>query len=277
MARSPRRKPSRKTKKSPRPRKASPKELKHGYGWVPDLPDQRDFLYRAIRPAPGVVPHEVDLRPDCSPVEDQGNLGSCTANALVGALEFLEKKDSKPVKDLSRLFVYYNERVIEHSVKTDSGAMLRDGIKTLAKEGVCTEKTWPYIISKFAVKPSKKCYKEGLSYTITSYHRILTLDEMLGCLADGYPFVFGFSVYESFESAEVAKTGVVPMPAQGERVLGGHAVLAVGYSESTKRFLVRNSWGPGWGEAGYFTMPYEYLSNRDLSDDFWTIRAGGNL
>jgi C1A family cysteine protease len=278
MARSPRRKISR-AKKTRRPvrRTPKPKDTRHGYGWVPDLPDQRDYLYRAIRPAPTVLPHDVDLRPTCSPVEDQGNLGSCTANALVGALEFLEKKNGKQVTDLSRLFIYYNERVIEHTVKTDSGAMLRDGIKTLTKDGVCTEKRWPYVIRKFAVKPTPRCYKEALSHTITSYHRILTLEEMLACLAEGYPFVFGFTVYESFESAEVAQTGLVPMPTQGERVLGGHAVLAVGYSESTRRFIVRNSWGTGWGDAGYFTIPYEYLSNRDLSDDFWTIRAGGDL
>ncbi len=273
MARSPRRKSSRKVaRRKPTPRPSS--KPVHGYGWVPDLPDQRDFLYSAIRMAPTVLPHDVDLRSLCSPIEDQGNLGSCTANALVGALEFLELKEKKPLVDLSRLFIYYNERVIEHTVKTDSGAMLRDGIKTLAKQGVCSEKLWPYIISKFAVKPTAKCYKDAATHTITSYHRILTLDEMLSCLAEGYPFVFGFTVYESFESEEVAKTGTVPMPQPGERVLGGHAVVAVGYDEGTKRFLVRNSWGTGWGVAGYFTMPFNYLSDRNLSDDFWTIRAG---
>ena len=197
MARAPRRKSTRKAARRKSP-PAAAKKVVRGYGWVPDLPDQRDFLYRAIRVVPPVLPHQVDLRPSCSPVENQGNLGSCTANALVGALEFLENKNKKPFADLSRLFVYYNERVIEHTVKTDSGAMLRDGIKTLAKQGVCKEKTWPYIVSKFAVKPAAKCYKEAALHTITSYHRILTQDEMLECLADGYPFVFGFTVYESF-------------------------------------------------------------------------------
>ncbi len=273
MARAPRRKSTRKAARRKSPPAASKKVIR-GYGWVPDLPDQRDYLFRTIRVVPPVLPHQVDLRPSCSPVENQGNLGSCTANALVGALEFLEIKNTKSFFDLSRLFVYYNERVIEHSVKTDSGAMLRDGIKTLAKQGVCMEKTWPYIISKFAVKPVAKCYKEAASHTITSYHRILTQDEMLECLAEGYPFVFGFTVYESFESPEVAQSGIVQMPQQGERVLGGHAVLAVGYDDATKRFIVRNSWGPDWGMGGYFTMPFEYLTARNLSDDFWTIRAG---
>ena len=254
---------------------AKGKSGRRGYGWVPDLPDQRDYLYRVVRRIPRTLPKSVDLRSFCAKVEDQGALGSCTANALAGALEFLEKKDNVPFVDCSRLFIYYNERVIEHSTKSDSGAMIRDGIKTLAKQGVCPEKTWPYVISKFTVKPPAACYKEALTRQITSYHRILTLDEMRTCLAEGFPFVFGFTVYESFESSQVAKTGVVGMPKPGERVLGGHAVLAVGYDDGKKSFTVRNSWGTGWGMKGYFTIPYGYLADRNLSDDFWTIRRGG--
>ena len=244
------------------------------YGWVPDLPDQRDYLYKAIRRAPARLPKSVNLRSTCSKVEDQGELGSCTANALAGALEFLEDRNKVKFVDVSRLFIYYNERVIEHSVKFDNGAMIRDGIKTLAKQGACTEKKWPYIISKFTVKPTAACYAEALNRQITSYHRILTLAETKACLAEGFPFVFGFTVYESFESATVAKTGIVNMPKANESVVGGHAVLAVGYDDAKKRFIVRNSWGIGWGQKGYFTMPYDYLSDRNLSDDFWTIRAG---
>jgi C1A family cysteine protease len=247
------------------------------YGWLPDLPDQRDVLYTAIRAVPKKLPKKTDLRPQCSPVEDQGNLGSCTGNALVGALEYLEIKDNKKFADLSRLFVYYNERVIEHTVKTDAGAMIRDGIKSLKKYGVCTEKKWPYVVSKFATKATKACYKEALDHQITAYQRIATLDQMRACLAEGFPFVFGFSVYDSFESQSVAKTGVVKMPKPGERLLGGHAVLAVGYDDEAKRFTVRNSWGTGWGQKGYFTMPYDYLSDRNLADDFWTIQAGEQM
>jgi C1A family cysteine protease len=245
-----------------------------GFGWVPDLPDQRDFLFRSLRRVPLRLPGAVDLRPGCPPVEDQGDLGSCTANALAGAVEFLEQKNRLALMDVSRLFIYYNERVIEHTTQSDSGAMLRDGIKTLVKQGVCSETRWPYLVSRFTRKPSPACYQEALRHQITSYHRILILDEMRTCLADGFPFVFGFTVYERFQSPQVARTGLVSMPRKGERAVGGHAVLAVGYDDAEKRFIVRNSWGTRWGLRGYFTMPYEYLADRNLSDDFWTIRRG---
>jgi len=245
---------------------------KQGYGWVPDLPDQRDVLYGAVRPVPAKLPPSADLRSLCSPVENQGDLGSCTGNAIAGAVEFLERKSNMRFVNVSRLFIYYNERAIEHTVKSDSGAMIRDGIKTVVKQGVCSERKWPYVISKYAVKPPVACYQDALEHQVTSYQRILTVDEMRACLAQGFPFVFGFTVYESFESQQVAHTGIVPMPDQGERSVGGHAVLAVGYNDADRRFLVRNSWGAGWGMKGYFTMPYDYLSNRNLADDMWTIR-----
>ncbi len=274
------RKTSRVTKKVVKVKRRShslPKLGKPGYGWLADLPDHRDFLFDQIRPEIAVLPPVVDLRPSCPPVENQGQLGSCTANALVGGLEFLELKDGLKLVDLSRLFIYYDERVIEHTVKSDSAAQIRDGIKTLAKQGVCPEKEWPYNIVKFAVKPTDVCYKDALQHEITSYHRILTLDDMRICLAGGFPFVFGFTVYESFESQQVAQTGIVDMPKPGEKVLGGHAVLAVGYDDSQQRFIVRNSWGASWGQNGYFTIPYGYLSDRNLSDDFWTIRRGSDM
>jgi C1A family cysteine protease len=247
------------------------KLIKHSYGWSPDLPDHRDYLFTATRRAVAKLPSSVDLRPGCPPVEDQGALGSCTGNAIVAALEFLELKDNLPLVDLSRLFVYYNERVMEHTVKSDAGAQIRDGIKSVAKQGVCSEAKWPYLISKFAVKPSPACYKEALKHRVVEYHRLSTLVDMRACLAEGYPFVFGFTVYESFESQQVAKTGTVPLPRKNERVLGGHAVLGVGYNDRQKRFIVRNSWGTGWGKQGYFTMPYAYLANPDLASDFWVV------
>jgi C1A family cysteine protease len=249
------------------------KRINSWYGWLPDLPDQRDKMYAAIAAPPRKLPAAVNLRSGCSEIEDQGRLGSCTANALAGNLEFLEKAAGMPAPDLSRLFIYYNERVIEGTVAQDSGAQLRDGIKSLVKQGVCAEATWPYVIAKFAARPPAACYREGLKHQITSYHRIATLPEMKMCLAEGYPFVFGFTVYESFESPAVAKTGMLNLPGADERPVGGHAVMAVGYDDATHRFLIRNSWGAAWGMQGCFTMPYDYLDNRNLSDDFWTIRA----
>lgn len=243
------------------------------YGWVPDRPDFRDKLYSTIAAPPPKLPSRVDLRAGCSPVEDQGQLGSCTANALVGALEFLEKKAGKTVTDLSRLFIYYNERSMEGTINEDSGAAIRDGVKSLVNLGVCTEKRWPYTLSKFTQKPPAACYKEATKHEVLSYHRILSLQEMKQCLAEGYPFVFGFTVYTAFESATVAKTGQLNLPKSGEKSLGGHAVCAVGYDDATQRVLVRNSWGADWGQEGYFTMPYAYISNTNLADDLWTLRA----
>ena len=245
------------------------------YGWIRDLPDQRDFVYSIEKLRR--IPSSVNLSNGCSLVEYQGNLGSCTAQALAGAMEFLEKKEGVKFEDFSRLFIYYNERVIQHTVESDSGATLRNGIKTLKKQGVCSEKIWPYRIKKFRTKPSKNSYADALDHTISVYRRITSLNDMKGCLASGFPFVFGFSVYESFESEAVSRTGIVPMPSAGERVLGGHAVMAVGYDDGTMRFLVRNSWGSGWGMDGYFTMPFQYLANPNLAADFWTISRAENI
>ncbi len=245
------------------------------YGWLPDLPDHRDKFYAELSlvAPPQKIPSHVDLRAHCSPVEDQGELGSCTANALAGNLEYLKKQHLKKVINFSRLFIYYNERVIEHTVNTDSGAMIRDGIKTLVKLGACPESEWPYDVSVFTHKPPAKAYTDALKYQVTSYYRLVSLQEMKQTLANGYPFVFGFSVYESFESDLVVQEGIVPMPAQGERLLGAHAVMAVGFDEAKQVFIVRNSWGVAWGQKGYFTIPYAYLANRNLSSDFWTIRG----
>jgi C1A family cysteine protease len=244
------------------------------YGWVPDLPDARDYMYAAPVEMMAKLPSKVDLRPNCPPVYDQGQLGSCTGNAIAGAVQFdREKQKLKPDFVPSRLFIYYGERVIEGTVNSDAGAQIRDGIKVVAKQGVPPETDWPYDITKFADKPPPKAFTDALKDLAVSYSRVAqNLGQMKGCLASGFPFVFGFTVYDSFESQQVAQTGVVPMPASGESVLGGHAVVAVGFDDGQQRFIVRNSWGTGWGMQGYFTIPYAYLTDTGLASDFWTIR-----
>lgn len=245
---------------------------KRMYGWRPDLPDHRDHLYSA--PLAGVVlPAKVDLRSGCPPVYDQGQLGSCTANAIAGALEYDQIKQGLPEATPSRLFIYYNERVMEHSVSEDAGAEIRDGVKSVNKQGACAESLWPYDISQFTKKPSVTCYSAAKAHRTVSYQRVMqNLTQMRACLASGSPVIFGFTVYESFESQQVANTGIVPMPGHNESVLGGHAVLCVGYDDSTQRFIVRNSWG-AWGDKGYCYMPYAYLLSHSLASDFWTIKT----
>jgi C1A family cysteine protease len=243
------------------------------YGWVPDLPDGRDLLYAAPPKPLDKLPQRVDLRPKCPPVYDQGELGSCTANAIGAALQFDQIKQRRKDFIPSRLFIYYNERTIEGTINSDSGAMIRDGIKSVAKQGSCREDNWRYDIERFREKPPRSCYAEAKQNQAIRYFGIAQrLGQMKGCLAEGYPFVFGFVVYDSFESRKVAETGHAPMPGAKEEPLGGHAVLAVGYDESKQWFIVRNSWGSRWGMRGYFTLPYPYLTQPSLTRDFWTIR-----
>lgn len=250
--------------------------MKRKYNWRPDKPDIRDWKFSTEHRELIKLPPSVNLSPICPPIFDQGQLGSCTSQALAGNLDYLEERNNetnpKAYTDLSRLFIYYNERVIEGTTKQDAGAELRDGIKALVKYGTCPESLWTYTNKNLFKKPTTAAYKAALNSKITSYSRITTLDDMKNCLAAHYPFVFGFTVYDYFESDEMAKKGILKMPKASESVLGGHAVLCVGYNDKTKRMLVRNSWGKDWGLGGYFWMPYEYISNTNLADDMWSIR-----
>jgi C1A family cysteine protease len=248
-------------------------EIQH-FGWIPDLPDQRDYQYAAPIAAIGPLPSNIDLTSECPAIYDQGQLGSCTANAIAGAIQFEQiKQQLAQIFTPSRLFIYYNERVMEGTVNSDSGAQIRDGIKSIGSLGDCPEDMWPYNIANFAEKPSDGCYQTALQHKAILYQRVVRdLIQMKGCLASGYPFVFGFTVYESFESQQVAQSGHASMPQHGEKVIGGHAVMAVGYDDTNQWFIVRNSWGANWGMQGYFTLPYAYFTSRNLSSDFWTIR-----
>lgn len=240
------------------------------YGWIPQLPDQRD--YKMSFDTPVKLPSIVDLRSQMPPIYDQGQLGSCTANGIGAAIGYEHMKQFGQDLMSSRLFIYYNERVIEHSIKSDAGAQIRDGLKVVNKYGVCPESEWEYDISKFKSKPPPKCYLDALKDRVVKYEQVKqNLNQMKICLSYEVPIIGGFAVYESFESKEVSETGEVPLPNYDEAQLGGHCVLIVGYDDHNNHFIVRNSWGTSWGDKGYCYMPYEYWTNPGLSSDFWQI------
>jgi C1A family cysteine protease len=251
------------------------KRNKRKYGWIRDLPDHRDLF--AQFPNWNALPEtkNVDLRetgniPD---IYDQGSLGSCTAQAIAGAFEFDIRKQKCPEYFTpSRLFIYYNERVIEGTVEEDSGASIRDGIKVIHKLGVPTEKEYPYDISRFQVQPSMSVYMNAQKHKSVKYRRVPQNNSILSAMVLGYPVAFGFSVYEHFQSPDF--DGILKVPGKHERLLGGHAVLLCGYRTLEKghiQFLVRNSWGTEWGLDGYFWMDYAYVMDPNLCSDFWII------
>lgn len=240
------------------------------YGWKPQLPDIRDHKFSLATPIH--LPAVVDLRHKDCPIKDQGQLGSCSANAIGGMYEFDLMRNGHHSFVVSRLFIYYNERLLENTVDSDAGAFLRDGLKVMKKYGVCHETSWAYDVLQFATKPSADCYRQATDHMVTIYSAVgQDLISMKSCLATGKPFVIGFSVYDAFESAEVAATGILNLPTASEKLLGGHAVKVVGYDDNKKHFIVANSWSTSWGDKGYFYIPYDYLTNPNLASDFWTI------
>jgi C1A family cysteine protease len=221
------------------------------------------------------LPSSLDLSagPDMPPIYDQGQLGSCTGNAISGAVDFENHKQDGSFLTPSRLWVYYQERVIEGTVEQDAGAQIRDGMKAIANLGVCPETDWPYDITTFAQAPPQKDYTDALKDKVIKYQAVTQdLFALKSVLANGMPVVFGFTVYASFESQAVATSGIVPMPSPSENVVGGHAVVLVGYNDAVDRFRVRNSWGTGWGQNGYFELPYLYVTSGSLASDFWVVQ-----
>ena len=243
--------------------------MKHRYGHIKDVRDKRDLVHPG-KALLARLPSKVDLRLKMAPVFDQGDLGSCTANALVGLREYMAGI-TVIESELSRLFLYWQERYLEGTVGSDSGAQIRDGMKALASIGVCPEADDPYDVSAFTATPSPKATFDAASFRISVYQRIASLGAAKAALAARDPVVFGFDVYESFESDKVANTGIMPMPKKREEFLGGHAVLAVGYDDSKNWLIVRNSWGSGWGDKGYFYMPYAVFTK--YFSDAWMATA----
>jgi C1A family cysteine protease len=253
-------------------------KLPYRLGLKHDRPDSRDYHFRVQFRLPSTLPPSVDLTSKCPPPLDQGNLGSCTANALAKSVAFLEGNPSIP---LSRLFIYWNERNIEGTTSGDDGAELRDGIKSLADQGVCREDEWPYDISQFATKPQTFCYQDALQHTITQYHRLDNLQDMKACLAMGFPFPFGTDLFSSAMADDVAATGIIPMPSLWERIkgpVGGHALLACGFDDSTGLVKFSNSWvkpdGVLWGDQGYGTLKYDYVQS--YVSDAWVVLQDAN-
>lgn len=270
-------------------------------GWIPDTPDIRDHLYRvAVKGEPSIpaapsfwarlpllfpclagtkspYPTKVDLREPASPqmwpgIFDQGTLGSCVANAWSAAMYYALAKEHAPLI-LSRLFLYYNAR---GGIAEDTGTTIREGIKSVANLGDCKETTWPYDLSKWTLKPAPAAFSEAIKRKQIEYSRLVTLDDMLHCLAGGFPIVYGMSVYGPFEELD-GRHFVLPMPSPADEYLGGHALCIVGYDRTAKHFIVRNSWGTDWGQNGYFMLPFAYATDTNLADDFWTVRTIPNV
>ena len=236
------------------------------YGWHPSLKDKRN---RKFLRAPVALPATVDWTSKLPPCYDQGDMGSCTANAIAGAVQFLQAMKPEPLVMPSRLFIYYNERMVEGTVDTDAGAELMDGIKSVNREGVCPESEWPYDETLLTAPPVTACYTDASKELLLQYLSVnnTVLNDLKAALVQG-PVVGGFTVYDSFESDFVTETGDVPMPnLETESVQGGHAILVVGYT--IDHFIVRNSWGIKWGVHGYFKIPFAYFTDPDLASDFW--------
>ena len=233
-----------------------------------------DWQYRPHSAIVRRLPAVVDLRRHCPPVYDQLHLNSCSANAIAAALRYDELKEGRPdVPSPSRLFIYYNERVLAGVVDANSPVSLRDGYRTVAKIGSCPEEMWPYHVRRFRHAPTPPCFRAARRHRAIAYYRIRrSIARLRTCLAERFPFVMALAVHASMMGREVRGTGMVPLPTRHDRLRGGHAVLAVGYDHARRLIIFRNSWGHGWGDRGYGYLPYAFIASAELTWDFWTMR-----
>jgi C1A family cysteine protease len=247
-------------------------------GCIKDEPDPRDFKFLKTTHWTELSP--IDLRPFCPPVRAQGHIGSCTAFASTQLFDFIRKKNKLVNWKPSPLFTYYATRKFANLQDQDSGASVREALKSTARDGVAMERHWPYNISKFKENPTEEAWINAEKHQTLEYSRVDDFDKsaFLGCLNDGYPFIFGIYLYTSFNSFQTVLTGIVPVPdKENEKRIGGHCMMAVGWKKMEhegveKEFLiVQNSWGDTWADKGFCYIPLEYIMSNDAFD-FWTIR-----
>jgi hypothetical protein len=259
-------------------------KLGRKYSWKQSLPDHRDHIYSAPHSIITSLPPIVDLRPHMPKIYDQQDLGACTSFGIGACMEYCRMKEGMPAIVPSFLFLYYNERVIENSIDSDCGAQIKTGIKSVTINGICDDNLWPYVNlhTNFKVKPPTNCYQAALKEKALTYSSIpQNLIQMKSALFSNFPIVFGATLFESFESDEVAKTGIVPYPNLSSSCLGGHCMTICGYSDNNiitssgkvvnQVFIVRNSWGESFADKGYMYIPYSYLTNSQLASDMWKI------
>lgn len=254
------------------------------YGAFRSPPDARDFGITRLA-LPKSLPSAIDLTEWCGPVRDQGALGACTGFAGAAMAEFLWRRYRGRELVFSPLFLYYQERALDGDLGAgDTGSSGRTCVKALAQAGVCLEPNDPYDASVFRNPPSAAANEEALAYRAGAYHNLgHSVQDMKACLASGYGFIVGFTVYDSFESEAVASSGLMPVPdTSRERALGGHEVFFVGYDDtvacpgtrSAGAFKVQNSWGTGWGQSGFFWFPYDCAADSSVLMDAFIQHFG---
>jgi len=249
---------------------------KQWYGCIPDYKDHRDHVMQVA--APQTLPPSVDLSRWCPPVMNQESLGSCTAHGVSGCARWhILKRNTTYDFEMSRLQLYYDSRMSEGTVDVDSGAMIRDVIKSVAAKGIGHEELWPYDITKFTQPPPQEVYDDAVQYKALHFSRVpVSVNGLKTALANQHPVVIGISVYDSFESDEVARTGMVPMPGPNESMIGGHCMYVIGYGQKPDHFTVRNSWGDDWGDKGNCYIPFNFLGSPTYGSDYWIIDLFGS-
>lgn len=265
-------------------------QIQSKLGYVKDVPDSRDYIYepmplkQVVKPRfrqnpqprfrPVAPPVKSSLQSTLAPVLDQGNLGSCVSNAVSNTMKCIDIKNNRSnrVGLYSRLFNYYNTRILENSVFNDDGCQIRNAVKVINKIGSTDEIIWPYTISKFRDKPTQTAYSDAVTKKITKYRRVnQTRTDIKSCINSGYPVIIGFLCFSSMFTLNAFNTGNIPMPKRGEQIYGGHCVIIVGYNDATQTYDFQNSWGTSWGNQGFGTIPYAFIENPNYATDFWMV------